>query len=50
MDVIDRSAIPDLHAAARRHRSVYVACLFNRLVAAVLNAFKTRVPQTAPCA
>jgi hypothetical protein len=27
MDLIDRTAIPSLHAAARHHRSVHVGCL-----------------------
>jgi hypothetical protein len=40
MDLIDRSAIPSLHAAARRHRSVYVSCLFRMLFG----------HRTAPCA
>ena len=28
MDIIDRSIIPDLQAAARRHRAAYLGCLF----------------------
>ena len=40
MDLVDRTAIASLHAAARRHRSVYVSCLFKMLVGR----------RTAPCA
>jgi len=49
MDLVDRSAIPALHDAARRHRSAYLGCLFTRTVSRVqvLFAFQTR--QTAPC-
>lgn len=46
MDLIDRSAIPTLHAAARRHRSQYLACLV-----ASLKAWLVRAPVRAvPCA
>jgi hypothetical protein len=46
MDLIDRSAIPALHAAARRHRSRYIGCLL-----ASLKAWLVRAPVRAvPCA
>jgi hypothetical protein len=46
MDLVDRSAIPVLHAAARRHRSLYLSCLF-----ASLRAWFARSPvRTVPCA
>ena len=49
--VIDRSTIPVLHAAARRHRSVYVSCLVSRLTAGIANLFHSRpTARTAPCA
>ena len=51
MNVIDRSVISDIHAAARRHRAVYLGCLFtslrNRLAGLLHNRAATR---TAPCA
>jgi hypothetical protein len=51
MDLIDRSTIPGLHAAARRHRSVYVSCLISRFSTAIGNLVKSRAaPRTAPCA
>ncbi len=51
MDVIDRSAIPALHAAARRHRSAYVSCLVSRLTAGLASLFHSRpTARTAPCA
>ena len=51
MDLIDRSAIPSLHAAARRHRSIYVSCLFSRWAAGVASLFTERpAPRTAACA
>lgn len=28
MDAVDRTLIPEIHAAARRHRAVYLSCLF----------------------
>ena len=31
MDIIDRSIIPGLQAAARRHRAAYLGCLFASL-------------------
>ena len=51
MDLVDRSTIPVLHAAARRHRSLYVSCLFARLAAGLGSLFTERpTPRTAPCA
>jgi len=51
MDLVDRSTIPTLHAAARRHRSIYVGCLFARLAAGIGSLFTERpAPRTAPCA
>ena len=51
MDLVDRSTIPSLHAAARHHRSVYVSCLFARLAAGIARLFTERpAPRTAPCA
>jgi hypothetical protein len=51
MDLVDRSTIPGLHAAARRHRSVYVSCLFSRWAAGVASLFTERpAPRTVPCA
>ena len=51
MDPVDRSAIAGLHAAARRHRSAYVSCLFSRWAAGVARLFTERpAPRTAPCA
>ena len=51
MDVIDRSTLPALHAAARRHRSEYVACLFRQFRIDFLNLFRARpAPRTAACA
>jgi hypothetical protein len=51
MDLVDRSAIPALHAAARRHRAVYVSCLLARLAAGFGSLFTERpTPRTAPCA
>ncbi|HEX6295486.1 MAG TPA: hypothetical protein VFZ74_02840 [Burkholderiales bacterium] len=32
MNTIDRTVIPSLHAAARRHRALYVSCLFRMLI------------------
>jgi hypothetical protein len=50
MDLFDRSAIPSLHAAARRHRSVYVSCLFTKAVSRLQALFAFQPRQTAPCA
>ena len=49
MDLIDRSASPSLHAAARRQRSVYVSCLFTNLANRVVSLFHVRPVRTAPC-
>jgi hypothetical protein len=40
MATIDRTVIPSLHDAARRHRAVYLSCLFKLLLGR----------RTAPCA
>lgn len=51
MDMIDRSTIPTLQAAARQHRAVYVSCLVTRLAAALASFFTERpAPRTVPCA
>ena len=51
MDIIDRSTIPTLHAAARHHRAVYVGCLVTRLARALGSFFAERpAPRTVPCA
>ena len=51
MDVIDRSVIPSLHAAARHHRSVYLSCLLTRLASGIASLFSERPAQRAvPCA
>ena len=51
MDLVDRSTIPNLHAAARRHRSEYVSCLFGQFKINFLNLFRVRpAPRTAACA
>jgi hypothetical protein len=50
MEAIDRSAIPAIHAAARRHRAVYVGCLFNKLVTRVAARLSIPTYRTAPCA
>ncbi|MGH8669390.1 MAG: hypothetical protein ACREUN_10230 [Burkholderiales bacterium] len=50
MDLVDRSVIPSLHAAARRHRSVYVSCLLKKAFARVAALFTIHAHRTAPCA
>ena len=41
----------ELWLAARRHRSVYVSCLFSRWAAGVARLFTERpAPRTVPCA
>ena len=51
MDLVDRSAIPGLHAAARRNRSVYVSCIFSSWASGVAGLFTERpAPRTVPCA
>ncbi len=50
MDLVDRSAIPALHDAARRHRSVYLGLLFTRAISRLQMLFALQTRQTAPCA
>lgn len=50
MDLVDRSAIAALHAAARRHRAVYLSCLFTSLASWLGGLFTSRAPSSVPCA
>jgi len=51
MDLVDRSVIPSLHAAARHHRAVYLNCLFATWAAAIARLFSERpTTRAAPCA
>jgi hypothetical protein len=47
MDVIDRSIIPHLHAAARRERAAYLSRLLGGLVSRVAGLFAPRIPRHA---
>lgn len=51
MNLVDRSLIPSLHAAARRQRSEHVAGFFRRFREHFLSAFRARpASRTAACA
>ena len=50
MDLIDRSAIPALHAAARHHRAVYLGCLWSKAVSRIAALFAVHTRRTVPCA
>jgi hypothetical protein len=42
MDLVDRSAIPTLHDAARRHRAAYLRCLFANFRTRLAGLFHAR--------
>jgi len=51
MDLIDRSTLPSIHAAARHHRSVYLSCLLARVASGIASLLSERPAQRAvPCA
>jgi hypothetical protein len=47
MDVIDRSLIPGLHAAARRERAAHLSRLLGRLFSRVARLLAPRIPRYA---
>ena len=42
MHLVDRSAIPTLHDAARRHRAAYLGCLFANFRTRLAGLFHAR--------
>ncbi|MGQ0543946.1 MAG: hypothetical protein ACT4P3_01250 [Betaproteobacteria bacterium] len=49
MDLVDRSAIASLHAAAHRHRAVYLNCLWSKALSRIAALFTVHARRTVPC-